>query len=78
MHTLSVCHCYLVAKSCLFETSWSVAYQTPLPMRFFRQEYWGVLPFPAQRIFLTQELNPHLLHWQMDSLLLSHLANTNP
>ena len=31
-----------------------------------------------QRIFLTQGLNPrllHVLHWQVDSLPLSHLGN---
>ena len=28
--------------------------------------------FPPQEIFLTQGSNPHLLHWQVDSLLLSH------
>ena len=28
--------------------------------------------FLTQGIFLTQGLNPHLLHWQADSLPLSH------
>ena len=43
-------------------------------MEFSRQEYWSGLPFPSPEIFLTQGLNPrlHLLHWQADSLLLSH------
>ena len=27
-------------------TPWTVAYRSPLPMGFPRQEYWGVLPFP--------------------------------
>ena len=30
----------------LFATPWSVAHQTPLSMRFSRQEYWSGLPFP--------------------------------
>ena len=30
--------------------------------------------FLLQRIFLTQGLNSHLLHWQADSLPLSHLG----
>ena len=30
----------------LFVTSWSVAHQAPLSMRFPRQEYWNGLPFP--------------------------------
>ena len=29
-----------------FETPWTVACQTPLPMEFSRQEYWRGLPFP--------------------------------
>ena len=30
--------------------------------------------FLLQGIFLTQGLNPHLLYWQVDPLLLSHLG----
>ena len=29
-----------------FETSWTVAHQAPLSVRFPRQEYWSGLPFP--------------------------------
>ena len=28
-------------------TPWTVAQQAPLPMEFFRQEYWSGLPFPS-------------------------------
>ena len=31
----------------LFETSWTAAYQAPLPMGFSRQEYWSGLPLPS-------------------------------
>ena len=31
--------------------------------------------FPLQGVFLTQGLNPHLLHWQVDSLPLRHLGS---
>ena len=31
--------------------------------------------FLLKGIFLTQKSNPHLLHWQADSLLLSHQRN---
>ena len=31
----------------LFETRWTVAYQSPTPMGFSRQGYWGGLPFPS-------------------------------
>ena len=30
----------------LFVTSWTIACQAPLPMGFFRQEYWSGLPYP--------------------------------
>ena len=30
----------------LFVTLWTVAYQAPPSMGFFRQEYWSGLPFP--------------------------------
>ena len=30
-----------------FGTPWTVAYQVPLSMGFFRQEYWSGLPFPS-------------------------------
>ena len=30
----------------LFVTPWTVAYQAPLSVGFFRQEYWSRLPFP--------------------------------
>ena len=33
--------------------------------------------FFIQGIFLTQGLNPHLLHWQVDSLPLSYLGSPN-
>ena len=31
----------------LFVTPWTVAYQDPLSMGFFRQEYWNGLLFPT-------------------------------
>ena len=55
-----------------FAAPWTVAHQAPLSMVFSRQEYWGRLPFPPQGIFLTQGWNLCLLHWQADSLPLSH------
>ena len=56
----------------LFETPWTVAHQAPLPMGFPRQEYQSGLPFLPQGIFPTKGSNLHLLHWQVDSLPLSH------
>ena len=38
----------LVSKSCpTLVTSWTVACQAPLSMRFPRQGYWSGLPFPS-------------------------------
>ena len=69
-------HCCLVTKFCptLFATPWTLAHQTPLPMGFPRQEYWSGLSFPflGDLPGIFQGSNLHLLHWQVDSLLLSH------
>ena len=64
-----------VTQSCLTLCDpWSVAHQTPLSMEFSRQVYWSRLPFPLG-ISLTYGLNPHLLHWEVDSLPLSHVGS---
>ena len=42
---------------------WTGAHQAPLSMGFPRQEYWNGLPV-LQGIFLTQRLNPRLLHYR--------------
>ena len=43
---LYVCVFSLSVESSSFVTPWTVAYQDPLSMGFFRQEYWSGLPFP--------------------------------
>ena len=55
-----------------FVTPWTVARQALLSIGFPRQEYWSVLPFLLQGIFLTQGSSLHLLHCQGVSLPLSH------
>ena len=52
----------------LLASPWTIAHQAPLSMGFSSQECWNEWPFPLQRIFLTQGLNPSLLNWQVDSL----------
>ena len=55
----------------LFATLWIRAHQALLSVGFTRQEYRSGLPCPPPEIFLTQELNQHLLgllHWQVGSL----------
>ena len=69
---LCVLSCSVVPDS--FVTPWTVARQAPLTMDFSRQEHWSGLLFPSAGIFPTHGMNPHLLHWQEDSLPLSHLA----
>ena len=66
---LPVCVSHSVVSDS-FETPWTVAHQAPLSVGFSRQEYWSGLSFPTPGIFLTQESNPHLLHWQASSLSL--------
>ena len=49
-------------------------------MGFLRQGYCSGLPFPSPVIFQTQGSNPrlvHLLHWQANSLPLSHQGSPN-
>ena len=52
--------CCLVAKSCpaLCNSVDCVAHQAPLPMGFFRQEYWSGLPFPSPRDLLDPGIKP--------------------
>ena len=37
---------------------WTVARQTPLSMRFLRQEYWDGLPFPSPGDLLNPGIEP--------------------
>ena len=57
-------------------TLWTVAHQAPVSVGFSRQTHWSGLHFLLQRIFLTQESNLYLLHWQVYSLPLSHLRSS--
>ena len=65
----------------LFVTPWTVACQAPLSMGLSQQEYWIRLPFPPPRDLLDPRIKPadlellQLLHWQADSLSLSHLGS---
>ena len=40
-------HMCLLSHVQFFETPWTVACQSPLSMKFSRQEYWSGLPFPC-------------------------------
>ena len=56
-----------------------IAHHAPLFMEFSKHKYWSGLPL-LQGIFLTQGLNPrllHPLHWQACSLLLAPPRKTH-
>ena len=62
-----MCACSLCVP--LLATPWTVARQAPLSMGFFRQEYWGGLPFPAAGDLPDPGIEP-------ESLLSPALAST--
>ena len=53
----------------LFATPWSVAYQAPQFMEFFRQEYWSGLPFPSPGDLPDPGIEPVSPEFQADALL---------
>ena len=69
-----VCTCAL-SHVWLLVTPWSVACQAPFSWNFPGKNTRVGCHFLLQGIFLTQGLNPHLLHWQVDSLPLHHLGS---
>ena len=66
----------LVTKSCVIlllpNGLFFFCYPTLCPWDFPARILEMGCQFLLQGIFLTQESKPHLLHWQADSLLLSH------
>ena len=69
--------CMLSCFRCvqLFVTSCIVIHQVPLSMGFSGKNTGVGCHFLLWGIFLTQGLNLSLLHWQADSLPLSHLGS---
>ena len=60
-------------------TPWTVACQAPLVCGVFPGSHSGVdCHFFLQGIFPVQGSNLHLLHWQADSLALSHQGSPSP
>ena len=70
-NTHSIRACSVMSDS--FVTPWTVAQQAPLSMGFSRQNTGLGRHLLFQGIYLTQGSNRHLLHWQVESLPLSHL-----
>ena len=53
----------------LFVTTWTVAYQAPPSMGFFRQEYCSGLPFPSPGDLPNPGIEPGSPTLQADALL---------
>ena len=45
----------LCTQSCPIAAPWTLSCQAPLSMKFSRQEYWSVLPFPTHLPNLRME-----------------------
>ena len=72
----SVLHACMLSHVRLFSTTWTVTHQPPLSVEFSRQEYWSGLSFVPPGDRPDPGIKPtHLLHWQVDSSLLSHLRS---
>ena len=52
----------------LFVTPWTVTYQAPPSLGFFRQEYWSGLPFPSPGDLPDPGIKPRSLALQADTL----------
>ena len=65
----------VLSRVWLFAALWTVACQAPLPMGFFRQEYWSRSPFPLLGDLPDPGIkptSPASLALQADSLFLNH------
>ena len=60
----------------LFETPWTVAYQAPLSMGFYRQENWSGLPFPSPGDLPDPGTEPGLPHSMHTLYRLSHQGSS--
>ena len=52
----------------LFATPWTIAYQAPLCLGFYRQEYWSGLPFPSPGDLPNPRIEPGSPILQADAL----------
>ena len=68
----------LLSRVRFFATPWTVAYQAPPTMGFFRQEYWSGLPFPSPGDLPDPGIEPGLLHWRQMLSPLSHQGRMGP
>ena len=52
-------------------------FQVPRSIEFPRKKNWRGLPFPFPGTLPNPGIELHLLHWQADSLLLSHQGSSS-
>ena len=76
---IDLCACMCSAASAVSNsvTPWTVARQVSRSMGFSRQEDWSGLPFPPPGESSNTGIDPHLLHWQAESLPLSYQGTPN-
>ena len=60
----------------LFSILWTVAYQAPSSMGFYKQEQWSGLPFPSPRDLPDPGIEPRSPAWQVDALPSEPLAKS--
>ena len=59
----------LLGRVQLFAIAWTVAYQAPSSMEFFRQEYWSGLSFPSPGDLPDTGIKPRSPAMQAEALL---------
>ena len=69
---MAVCVCSVVQLLQLFATSWPLAHESPLSMKFSRQEYWSVLPYTPCSDFPKPETESASPALQVDSIPMNH------
>ena len=72
--TVKAMHVCMLGHVQLFATPQTIACQAPLSWDYPGKNTGVGCHFLLQGIFMTQGLNPRLLHWQADSLPLAPLA----
>ena len=70
--------CFLFSPEVMsysLDTPWTLTHQSPQSMGFPRQVFWSGLPFPFPGDLPNWGIEQYVLHWQADSLPLSHLGS---
>ena len=65
----------MLSRVRIFATLWTVAHRAPLFMGLPSHEYWSGWPSSTPGNLPDPGIEPALVHWQADSLPLSHLGS---